>query len=78
MGNSANALQSKYSEEEIQACVALLNDLVKNTEQLALISQEVRVALLAAAGQLSRPDRDEIRKRRRDSRRVKRHPIHNY
>ncbi|MBI3616610.1 MAG: SDR family oxidoreductase [Candidatus Omnitrophica bacterium] len=70
--------EAKYSEEEIRACVTVLENLVKNSVELAQLSPGLRVALITAAGQLSRPERDEIRKRKRDSRRVKRQRVVHY
>lgn len=63
---------AKYSEEEIQACIALLQDLVKSSVLFAQLSSEQKIALLKVAGQLSRPDRDQIRMRGKDARRFKR------
>ncbi|MDP2653079.1 MAG: SDR family oxidoreductase [Candidatus Omnitrophota bacterium] len=70
-------VELKYSEEEVQACVEMLESLVKNSEQLAYLPQEMKIALLAASGKLSRPDRIELRKRRRDMRRVKHSRVEN-
>ena len=78
MNNSEKIAEAKYSEEEIRACVTVMEDLVKNSVELAHLSPELRVALITAAGQLSRPERDEIRKRKRDSRRVKRQRVVHY
>ena len=65
-------LESKYTEEQIQAVIALLGDLVANSSHLAFLSDEQRIELMKAAGRLSRPDREEIRKRKRDRHRLKR------
>jgi NAD(P)-dependent dehydrogenase (short-subunit alcohol dehydrogenase family) len=65
----------KYSPEDIQACIELLKDLVENSEQLAHLPRELKIALITAAGHLSRPDRNEIRKRHRDTRKVKRQKV---
>jgi NAD(P)-dependent dehydrogenase (short-subunit alcohol dehydrogenase family)/predicted Zn-ribbon and HTH transcriptional regulator len=73
--NPPKTTESKYSAEQIQSCIALLEDLVKNSEQLALLSEEQRIALLTLAGRMSRPEREEIRKRRADRRRIKRQRI---
>lgn len=78
MNNMEEIVAAKYSEEEIRACAALLDDLVKNSVELAHLSPELRVGLITAAGQLSRPQRDEIRKRKRDSRRIKKQRVVNY
>ena len=56
---------SKYSESEIDACIALLEDLVQNGAFMADLSKEQKIALLKVTGQLSRPNRDQIRIRRR-------------
>ncbi|MBF0570696.1 MAG: SDR family NAD(P)-dependent oxidoreductase [Candidatus Omnitrophica bacterium] len=65
----------KYSKEEIQRCVSLLEDLVKNSVELAHLSDEQRIAILKVAGEISRPDRDEIRKRKKDRIRLKKQRI---
>jgi NAD(P)-dependent dehydrogenase (short-subunit alcohol dehydrogenase family) len=61
----------RYSDEEILACTAVLEYFVANSTQLAYLSREHRVALLTAAGRLSRPDRDAIRLRQRKIQRQK-------
>jgi len=68
----------KYSEKEIQECIELLKELVADTGQLAFLTREQRIQLITVTGQLSRPDRDEIRKRKRDCQRVKKQKIDNY
>ncbi len=75
MNKSDRILEAKYSQEEIQSCIALLEDLVKNSVELAHLSEEQRITLLTVAGQISRPDREEIRKRKRDRNRLKRQKI---
>ncbi|MBF0504136.1 MAG: SDR family oxidoreductase [Candidatus Omnitrophica bacterium] len=66
---------AKYSKEEIQACIAVLEDLVKNSVELAHLSDQQRIAILKVAGEISRPDRDEMRKRKKDRVRLKRQNI---
>ena len=68
----------KYSEKEIQECISLLKDLVADTQQLAFLSREQRIALITVTGQLSRPDRNEINKRKRDCQRIKKQKINSY
>jgi len=68
-------VDSKYSIEEIQKCIDLLDDLVKNSVELAHLAKEQRIAILKAAGEISRPDRDEIRKRKKDRIRLKKQRI---
>ncbi|MFH1440928.1 MAG: SDR family oxidoreductase [Candidatus Omnitrophota bacterium] len=66
---------AKYSVDDIKECISLLDYLTQNSDQLLLLSEEQRIALMAAAGQLSRPDRYEIRKRRRDIKKMKRQAV---
>ncbi|MBU4252577.1 MAG: SDR family oxidoreductase [Candidatus Omnitrophica bacterium] len=68
----------KYSEKEIQDCISLLRDLVADTGQLVFLTREQRIELITVTGQLSRPDRDEIRKRKKDCQRVKKQKIDHY
>ncbi|TBR17055.1 SDR family oxidoreductase [bacterium] len=65
----------KYSEQEIKDCISLLENLVENNGRLLHLSEEQRIALMAAAGKLSRPDRNEIRKRQKDIKQMKRQAI---
>jgi NAD(P)-dependent dehydrogenase (short-subunit alcohol dehydrogenase family) len=67
--------EAKYSLEEIQRCIHLLDDLVKNSVELAHLTKEQRIAILKSAGEISRPDRDEIRKRKKDRIRLKKQRI---
>jgi NAD(P)-dependent dehydrogenase (short-subunit alcohol dehydrogenase family) len=71
-------VESKYSIEEIQRCIDLFEDLVKNSVELAHLSKEQRIAILKAAGEISRPDRDEIRKRKKDRIRLKKQRIEDH
>lgn len=66
---------AKYSSEDISACIAMLEDLVANSAEFALLSPEQRIALLVAAGKISRPTRQEARKRRRDRTQIKKQKI---
>jgi len=66
---------SKYSNEEIQACIDLLEHFIANSEQLAQLSEVQTIALMKAAGQLSRPNKDELRKRKNDLQRIQRERV---
>ncbi|MBF0479133.1 MAG: SDR family oxidoreductase [Candidatus Omnitrophica bacterium] len=55
----------KHSPEEIHKSIKFLESMVSDSDQLALLSDEERIALLTAAGQLSRPDKHEIIKRKK-------------
>jgi NAD(P)-dependent dehydrogenase (short-subunit alcohol dehydrogenase family) len=65
----------KHTEKEIQEAIVLIKDLVADSQQLASLSREQRIELITVTGQLSRPNRDEINKRKRDCQRIKKHRI---
>ena len=48
---------------DIDNCIAVLQHLLKNGDQLIHLTEEQRVALMKSAGQLTRPDRAEIKQR---------------
>jgi NAD(P)-dependent dehydrogenase (short-subunit alcohol dehydrogenase family) len=52
--------------EEIDRCVAILAQLNANTDQIFEIPIGQRTALIKAAGQFSRPDREEFSRRKKD------------
>ena len=66
---------SKYSQEEINACIAVLKDLSTDTVELAHLTLKQRLALFIAAGKISRPDKDQIRSRKKDRLRLKKQKI---
>jgi hypothetical protein len=49
---------------EINRCIAILSQLNNDTNQIFDIPKEQRTALIRAAGQFSRPDRDELARRK--------------
>ncbi|MCW2119850.1 SDR family oxidoreductase [Flavobacterium sp. 7A] len=51
---------------EIARCIALLSLLTNHTDQIFDIPIEQRTALIKAAGQFARPDRDELSRRKKD------------
>lgn len=51
------------SQEEIDRCITVLEHLQENGDQLIHIPEEQRVKLMILAGQLTRPDRAERKKR---------------
>jgi len=60
----------EISQEEIDSCIAILNKLLDNTDQIYDLSQEKRRALMTAAGKLSRPNREEFAKRKKDAKKA--------
>jgi NAD(P)-dependent dehydrogenase (short-subunit alcohol dehydrogenase family) len=75
METSENKSFTKHSPDEISACIAVLQDLLKDTGSLMSMPKQQRVALVTAAGRLSRPDRFEIRKRYREAERQRRQAV---
>jgi NAD(P)-dependent dehydrogenase (short-subunit alcohol dehydrogenase family) len=58
-------VESIYTQKEMEHFISMLEHLAQHSEQLGYLSEAQRVALLTAAGKLSRPSRDEIDKRRK-------------
>jgi len=65
-------MKMKHSLQEIDQCIAMLEALVNDTEQLANLPEERRIALQKAAGAISRPDRAEAKKRNKASKKPQR------
>jgi len=57
----------KVGEHQIDECISILEKLVENGSQIFELSEEKRVALLKAAGLLSRPNKDEFVKWKKDA-----------
>lgn len=55
------------SSDEIDQCIFLLNKLVGNGYRILELPEEKRVALLKAAGHLSRPAKNEFKQRKKDA-----------
>ncbi|MFN8258643.1 MAG: SDR family oxidoreductase [Bacteroidales bacterium] len=51
------------SEKEIDNCINVLEFFLQNGDQLSYLTEEKRIALMMAAGKISRPDKAEIKKR---------------
>jgi len=61
----------KLTQQELEQCISILEQLLENGDQLTLLSEDKRIALMKAAGQISRPDRAEIKKRNQGVKLVK-------
>lgn len=70
MRDEDNIEITECTSEKIAECIKTLETLVSHTELLSMITEEQWISLMVAAGKLSRPDRDEIRKRNKDKNRV--------
>lgn len=64
--------------QDLETCIDVLNALVADSVTLTELPTETRIALLVAAGKLSRPTRQEERKRRRDRTRLKKQRIDDF
>ncbi len=62
----------KLSEnsDEIKKCIELLEKLASDTGWIHRVSDGERIALMSAAGRISRPDREEQKKRNREKEKV--------
>ena len=60
-------VEETISSEEIDQCISLLNKLVCNGHKVFELPEDKRVALLKAAGQLSRPAKNEFKQRKKDA-----------
>jgi NAD(P)-dependent dehydrogenase (short-subunit alcohol dehydrogenase family) len=58
------------SPEEIDTCISILEHLIGDTNQLFELPEEKRTALFKASGMLSRPNRDEFQRRRKDAKKA--------
>jgi NAD(P)-dependent dehydrogenase (short-subunit alcohol dehydrogenase family) len=60
----------QLSPTEIETCIATLETLLADAEQLFAIAPEQRIALMKAAGTLTRPNREALSQRRKDSKKA--------
>jgi len=60
------------SQSDLDRCIEVLQSLVENSSPLAELSEEKRVALLTAAGLVSRPSKEELLKRKNHRKKTKR------
>ncbi len=70
--------QAKEHQQKIAAildCIPILEQVVNHSELLAQLSEKDRIALISAAGKISRPDKKEIKKRNKDRRAKKKEAI---
>jgi NAD(P)-dependent dehydrogenase (short-subunit alcohol dehydrogenase family) len=60
----------EVSQSQIDECIAVLENLNANTNQIFEIPKEKRTILIKAAGQLSRPSREEFSRRKKDAKKA--------
>ncbi len=59
----------------IRGCLPILEKIADQSELLALLPEPERIALITAAGKISRPDRKEIKKRNKDKKKQSRRAV---
>ncbi|MFK7900995.1 MAG: SDR family NAD(P)-dependent oxidoreductase [Cyclobacteriaceae bacterium] len=60
----------KLGQEEIEQCISVLETLLGDTNQIFELPEGKRLALMKAAGALSRPNREEFQKRKKDAKKA--------
>ena len=64
-----------FNTIEIENCISVLEQLLENSDQLIHLPEAQRIKLMKVAGQITRPDRDEIKKRNKGVKLAKRQEI---
>lgn len=64
--------EMECSPDELELCIHVLQSFAQKSEQLTLLSNEQRISLLKACGAISRPDREEAKKRDKDVKKLRR------
>ena len=59
--------KTELSSDQIEQCIAILEALNNDASQIFEISKDRRIELITQAGRLSRPNRDEFKKRKKDA-----------
>lgn len=67
---SEEQCSNKLSQSQIDECIAILQTLNEDSDQIFDIPKEKRVALMMAAGLLSRPTKEELIKRKKKAKKV--------
>lgn len=75
MNKPDNTIKTDFSQDELDNAIKILESFSLNSEQLTLLTEKQRVTMLKAAGQLSRPDRTEIKKRQKDVKGLRRQRV---
>lgn len=65
----------KIKIEEVNACIRVLEILNRDTDQIFEIPKPERLALIMAAGLLSRPSREEFHRRKKDAKKAEKRKI---
>lgn len=71
MNENNDLITTDFSQEEIETALKVLTSFAEKSEQLTLLTHEQRVAMFKAAGFISRPDREEAKKRDKDVKKLR-------
>lgn len=72
MNENNDLITTEFTSEQIDAALKILQSFADKSEQLTLLTHEQRVAMFKAAGTISRPDREEVKKRQKDVKKLRR------
>ncbi|MEB8329072.1 SDR family NAD(P)-dependent oxidoreductase [Flavobacteriaceae bacterium KMM 6897] len=70
MGENQSNINNTLTKEDIANCISVLEQLVSETDHIFDIEKEQRIALIKAAGQFSRPNREEFSRRKKDGKKA--------
>ena len=65
----------RYTPQDIDHCIDMLTHFVNHDEELVALPRDKQIELIKMAGQLSRPDRRQLKKRNKAFRKIKRDQI---
>ncbi len=68
-------IKKPLTQEQIEACIATLETLNADTNQIFEIPKDRRLALIMAAGLFSRPSREEFLRRKKDAKKAEKRKI---
>jgi NAD(P)-dependent dehydrogenase (short-subunit alcohol dehydrogenase family) len=71
MASPEGLKEMKHPSEEIDKCISLLDELVRDPGRFATLPEEQRIALLKATGEISRPGRAEAKKRNKAAKKAR-------
>ena len=63
-------MSNQQQPTDIDSCIKTLQSLLADTNQLFELPEAQRVALFKVAGELTRPNRDEFERRRKDAKKA--------
>jgi NAD(P)-dependent dehydrogenase (short-subunit alcohol dehydrogenase family) len=66
-----NQITTDFTPAEIETCLKVIQSFALKSEQLTLLTHEQRMSMFKAAGAISRPDREEARKRQKDVKKLR-------